>query len=265
MVCDKAEAPIPPTLPSPARGEGEGTGSEFALSKNSPYNPRMRIDIISDTICPWCFVGKKRLEAALAKQPHLKPEIVWHPFQLNPDMPREGKDRKQHNKERFGAETLPPNMLDGIKAAAKSVDLEMQFGAQSRVPNTLNSHRVVHWAGQISPEVQDLVMTSLFRRYFQEGADVGDVEVLATAAADGGMDAADVKRRLATDEDEDLIKAADEYVRSLGISGVPTFIVDSKYALQGAQEPDTFLQLFARIAAEEAAGPREAEEARPGA
>ena len=208
----------------------------------------MKIDIISDTICPWCLVGKRRLEAALAQRPNLNVEVQWHPFQLNPGTPVEGMDREAYIQEKFGSSNYPQQMLGALNAAGESVGVAFDFHAMPRVPNTLRSHRVIRWAGEAG--VQDAVVNILFDRYFLEQGDIGDPEVLAEAAAAAGMDGDEVRLRLAHGDDAEIVASEDQYARQLGISGVPTFIIDQKYAVQGAQEPQALLQVFDKVAAE---------------
>jgi predicted DsbA family dithiol-disulfide isomerase len=208
----------------------------------------MKIDIISDAVCPWCFVGKRRLEAALLQRPGLDAEVSWHAFQLNPDMPREGRDRTDYLREKFGTDGYPDRIVGALREAGMSVGIEFRFDRMNRIPNTLDAHRVIHWAGIAGR--QDQAVNSLFRRYFLDGEDLSDPETLVAAADEAGLDAVEIRAKLAGDSDRELVAAADQYVRSLGISGVPTFIFERKYALSGAQDPSVFLQVFDQVAAD---------------
>lgn len=212
------------------------------------YGVGMQIDIISDTICPWCFIGKRRLEAALAQRPELDPTIVWHPFQLNPDTPVEGLSREEYMRLKFGGKDYPKGFGDSIRAAGASVDIDFGFERMARVPNTVRSHRLIHWANQEGK--QDALVEVLFRMYFLEARDIGDPEVLIAAAADAGMDADTVRTKLDRGDDDAMVRTQDEYVRGMGVTGVPTFIINQKHALQGAQEPEAFLQVLDKIADE---------------
>lgn len=212
----------------------------------------MKIDIVSDTICPWCFVGKRRLEAALAEQPDLDVEIVWHPYQLNPTTPKEGVDRKDYLREKFGTETYPEQMLGALDEAGQSTGIEFKFNSMNRVPNTIDSHRVLHWARETGQ--QNALAEILFRRYFLDNEDIGDIETLTAAAVEAGMDADLVRERLSGDADDEAVRAEAQYASQMGISGVPTFIIDNKYAVQGAQTAEVFLQVFAKVAEDQAAG-----------
>ena len=215
----------------------------------------MKIDIVSDTICPWCFVGKRRLEAALAEQPDLDVEIVWHPYQLNPTTPKEGVDRKDYLREKFGTETYPEQMLGALGEAGQSTGIEFKFNSMNRVPNTIDSHRVLHWARETGQ--QNALAEILFRRYFIDNEDIGDSETLTAAAAETGMDADLVRERLSSDADDEAVRAEAQYASQMGISGVPTFIIDNKYAVQGAQTAEVFRQVFAKVAEDQAAGDAE--------
>lgn len=212
----------------------------------------MKIDIISDTICPWCFVGKRRLEAALAKRPDLDVDIVWHPYQLNPSTPKEGVDRKDYLREKFGSESYPEGMLDALTQAGESSGLDFKFNTMNRVPNTIDSHRVLHWARDTGH--QNALAEILFRRYFLDNEDIGDAETLIAAAVEAGMDGNTVRARLGDDTDDEAVRAEAQHASQMGITGVPMFIVNNQYAVQGAQTSDVFLQVFEKIAELQAAG-----------
>jgi predicted DsbA family dithiol-disulfide isomerase len=198
----------------------------------------VRIDIFSDVVCPWCFVGKRRLEQALAQAGVDDAQIHWHAFQLNPDLPPQGVDRRQYLETKFG-----PGAIDRIHArldeAGKSAGIDFQFDKIERSPNTLDAHRLLWLAG--TQGRQGALKEALLRAYFLEGRDVGDRTVLAGIAAQTGIDA-DIPAWLASDAGvrevrEDLLQAA-----HLQISGVPFFIFEGRLALSGAQPPEVFLQ-----------------------
>ena len=212
------------------------------------YAIGMQIDIISDTICPWCFIGKRRLEAALAQRPDLDPTIEWHPFQLNPNTPVEGLSREEYMRLKFGGKDYPKGFADPIRTAGESTGIDFGFERMARVPNTVRSHRLIYWANQEGK--QDALVEILFRTYFLDARDIGDPEVLVEAAAEAGMDADTVRTKLDRGDDDAAVRSLDEHVRGLGITGVPTFIINHEYALQGAQEPSAFLQVLDKIAAE---------------
>lgn len=208
----------------------------------------MKIDIISDTVCPWCLIGKRKLEAALEQRPDLDVDITWHPFQLHPDMPAEGADRKEFTAKKFGSPERAKELYENVANAGSFVGLDFKFSEISRAPNTLNSHRVIRWADGAG--LQNEVVEILFRKFFMDGEDLGDVEVLVSAASEAGMDADLVRELLGTDRDMELISEEDTKAREMGVSGVPFFILDNKYALSGAQDSTAFLEVFKKIEAE---------------
>ncbi len=213
----------------------------------------LRIDIVSDTICPWCFVGKRRLERALAARPDLAVEIAWHPFQLNPDMPREGLDRRRYLEAKFGGADGARQIYDRIRDAGTGEGIAFDFDAIGTTPNTVDSHRLVKWAGEAG--VQDAVVEALFRAYFFEGRNIGAAEVLADVAAACGMDRAAIAERLAGGDDRDHVAETARQMAAMGITGVPCYIVDRRYAISGAQDPTEFLNLFDELAREAAGAP----------
>ena len=210
----------------------------------------MQIDIISDSICPWCFIGKRRLEKALEQRPDLEVEIVWRPFQLNPETPREGYDRKAYLEAKFGNKEQAKGVYKMVRSAAKEEDLELALEAQKRLPNTVDSHRLNHWAHTAG--VQDAVVEGIFTKYFIEGEDIGDPEVLVSIAEEAGMEADVVRKLLEGDADRDLVLNEENVARQMGVTGVPCFIVDQKLALVGAQEPDMLLRAIDHAIAQNA-------------
>jgi len=212
----------------------------------------IKIDIISDTVCPWCYVGKRRLEKALAERPDMAVEIAWRPFQLNPDMPPEGMDRDDYMDNKFGNRARADSIYRSVGEAGVAEGIDFKFAAMQRVPNTIDSHRLLRWAAGAGAGVQDAVSEILFRRYFIDGADIGDARVLAAAAGEAGMDAAIVGDLLAGDADREAVMGEDEAARRMGISGVPCFIIEGKYAIMGAQQPSAYHAVLERALAESA-------------
>ena len=207
------------------------------------------IEIVSDTVCPWCFIGKRRLEQALAERPPGEEiRIDWRPFQLNPDMPEGGIDRKEYLEAKFGGPEGARQVYQNIHDAGATVGLDLQFDRIPRTPNTIDSHRLVDRAGKEG--CQDAVVEILFQAYFQDGKDIGDIDVLVSAAAEAGMDAKAVRAYLESDEDVDRVKNEDMTARQMGVQGVPCFIFNRKYAISGAQEPAAFHKIFERLAEE---------------
>ena len=202
----------------------------------------MKIDIISDTICPWCFIGKRRLARTLTMRPQVAVEIAWRPYQLNPDMPIEGMDRAQYLANKFGGAGRADRMYDRVRAAGREEGIDFHFERIRRTPNTVNSHRLVAFAHRHG--VQDAIVDALFMAYFIEGRDVGDIAILADIAASCGIGREAAAAYLAGDEDRERIMADDEHVRLMGVTGVPCFVIDERYAVSGAQSPEIFFQIF---------------------
>lgn len=205
----------------------------------------VKLDIVSDPICPWCYIGKTLLDRALEAEPEHPFEIEWHPFQLNPDMPREGMDRRAYLEGKFGGKEQAVKVYAQIDQHARDVGLELDLGAIQRTPNTLNAHRLIHWAG--IEQRQSMMVSALFRAYFKEGRDIGDTEVLADLADSTGMDAALVQRLLATDEDLEGIREKDASFRTMGVNSVPTFIVAGQHAVPGAQPVEVWRNVISDI------------------
>jgi predicted DsbA family dithiol-disulfide isomerase len=212
----------------------------------------MQVDIISDTICPWCYIGKRRLDRALAQRPTLDFDIHWRAFFLDPAVPPEGIDRAEYFAARFG-DSAPP-AFDAVIEAGELEGIRFAFDKIARVPNTLDSHRLIRWSASVGARVQDTVVNLLFHCYFEEAVDIGDCDVLVGIAKAAGMDAAQVGELLASNEDMEAIQEEDALARAMGVGGVPCFLVNQRYALMGAQDPDRFLTLFDQIAARGAVG-----------
>ena len=206
------------------------------------------LDILSDPICPWCFIGKTQLQRALAAAPRNPFAIQWHPFQLNPDMPPGGMDRRAYLEAKFGGQEGAVKAYMPVVEHAKAAGLEINFEGIKRTPNTLDAHRLIHWAG--IENAQNAVVDALFAAYFQEGRDIGDPEVLADLADGVGMDASVVLRLLESDADRDDIARRDAEARKMGVTGVPTFIVAGKHAVPGAQPPELWVRVIGDIIAQ---------------
>ncbi len=205
----------------------------------------VKLDIISDPICPWCYIGKTLLDQALAQRPDHPFVIEWHPFQLNPDMPAEGMDRRDYLEHKFGGKEGAVAAYAPVLERAEAAGLNIDFGAIKRTPNTLDAHRLIHWAG--IEEIQDSMAMALFAAYFDEGRDIGDHEVLADIADGLSMDGAMVQRLLGTTADREDIRTRDAQFRQMGVTGVPTFIVDGKHAVPGCQPAETWLKVIDEI------------------
>lgn len=202
----------------------------------------VKLDIISDPICPWCYIGKTLLDQAMALRPDHPFEIEWHPFQLNPDMPAEGMDRRDYLETKFGGKEGAIRAYAPVLERAEAAGLTIDFAAIKRTPNTLDAHRLLHWAG--IEGCQDRMAMALFRAYFNEGRDIGDPEVLADLADSLSLDGAMIQRLLATEADRDAIRARDAQFREMGISGVPTFIVGGQHAVPGCQPAELWVKVI---------------------
>ncbi len=205
----------------------------------------IKLDILSDPICPWCFIGKTRLEKALAAEEDHPFTIEWHPFQLNPDMPKDGMDRREYLETKFGGKENAVRVYGQIESAAIEDGLEIDFGAIKRTPNTIDAHRVIHWAGVEGK--QNDVVNALFKAYFQDGRDIGNAEVLSDLADSAGMDAAVVAKLLASDSDIADIQNRDAHSRKMGVNSVPTFIVANQHAVPGAQPAEMWTKVIAEL------------------
>lgn len=201
----------------------------------------MIIDIVSDVICPWCFIGKRRLERALQLAPQADVQIMWRPFQLNPDFPPEGMDRAAYLRAKFG-DDKGGNMYQRLRAAGAPDGIDFQFERIRRTPNTLKPHRLIRWAARAGR--QDAMVEALFRGYFLEGEDLSDDTTLVRLAVAVGANEAEAAAYLASDADAEDIRNEDAFARQVGITGVPCFIVDRKFALSGAQPPEALIELF---------------------
>ncbi|MAN15904.1 MAG: polyketide biosynthesis protein [Dinoroseobacter sp.] len=205
----------------------------------------IKLDIISDPICPWCFIGKANLDRALEAAGDHPFTVEWHPFQLNPDMPREGMDRRAYLEAKFGGKEGAVRAYAPMVEAAEKAGLKINFESIARTPNTLDAHRLIHWAGLEGRQTP--MVAALFKAYFQEGRDIGDATVLADIAEALEMDRAMTLRLLAGDADTDDIRARDAHARDRGVTGVPCFIVAGQHALPGAQPPELWAQVIREI------------------
>jgi len=202
----------------------------------------IHIDIFSDTICPWCLIGKRRLEKALAERPDLEVAIHWRTFQLNPQMPDEGMDRQTYLSMKFGGPDNAGTVYDRIRLAGAQEGIDFAFDAIARTPNTIDSHRLVRWAAGQDKETE--VVEALFQAYFFRGEDIGNLEVLVAAAEAAGLDPAEARAFLESDALKLELREEDRQARGLGIDGVPCFIFNGRHALAGAQPPKILVQML---------------------
>ncbi|SHI41274.1 Predicted dithiol-disulfide isomerase, DsbA family [Palleronia salina] len=196
----------------------------------------IKLDILSDPICPWCLIGKTRLDQVLQDRPDHPFTIEWHPFQLNPDMPPEGMDRRDYLETKFGGREGAVKAYAPVVEAAEATGLDIAFDRIERTPNTLDAHRMIHWAGLEGR--QAAMVAALFNAYFMQGRDIGDHDTLLALAGDVGMDREMTARLLDSDADRADIAARDAHARARGVTGVPTFIIAERHAVPGAQPPE---------------------------
>jgi predicted DsbA family dithiol-disulfide isomerase len=213
---------------------------------------RITVDIVSDAICPWCFIGKRRFERALKEAPSdIEVMLAWRPYQLNPDMPPEGMDRKAYLAAKFGGDTRSERIYQAVREAGAGEGIHFNFVGMMRTPNTINAHRLIGLAGRGGR--QDPVVEALFRAYFLDGRDIGDAGTLVEIGAAAGLDAKVLADYFAGRDDVERVEAEDAMARRMGIQGVPCFIFNRKYAISGAQEPAAFLEVLDLLRREAAA------------
>ncbi len=210
----------------------------------------LTIDIVSDLVCPWCFIGKRHLEAALASMGESAPQVQirWHPFQLNPDLPLAGITRKSYIENKFGGAQRAAEIYARVKQAGLATGLDLQFDKISQQPNTLAGHAFVALAQEEGKG--DAVVEALFKAYFEDGVFIGDVNTLADIGAAQGIAREKIESALNDPQTLQNVAAQDANVRAQGISGVPFFVIGQKYSLSGAQPPDAIRQAIERALAE---------------
>lgn len=202
----------------------------------------IKLDIISDVVCPWCYIGKSYLDRALEQRADHPFAIAWHPFQLNPDMPKGGMDRREYLELKFGGRDGAVKAYAPLLEHAARAGVVLNHDRITRTPNSLDAHRLIHWAGVEGRQTP--MVSALFRAYWTQGRDIGDHGVLADIAGETGLDRAVIARLLAGDGDSAEIAARDAHSRSRGVLGVPTFIIDDRYAVQGAQPTENWLKII---------------------
>ncbi|WGW02898.1 DsbA family oxidoreductase [Tropicibacter oceani] len=205
----------------------------------------IQLDIFSDPICPWCYIGKANLDRALEAHPGHPFKVRWLPFMLNPDMPKGGIDRREYLETKFGGKKGAIDAYMPVVQNAEKAGLKLNLDAIARTPSTVDAHRLIHWAELEG--AQTPVVAALFRAYFVDGRDIGQPEVLADIADGAGMDASVVLRLLATEEDRREIFERDAAARGMGITSVPTFIVAQQHAVPGAQSPELWGQVIREL------------------
>lgn len=205
----------------------------------------IKLDILSDPICPWCYIGKTNLDRALEQVGDHPFTIEWHPFQLNPDMPIAGMDRRAYLERKFGGKDGAVKAYAPVMQMAESLGLSIDFEGMKRTPNTLDAHRLIHWAGVEGR--QSFVVQRLFEAYFRDARDIGDRDVLLDIADSSELDAAIIGKLLASDADIEDIKKRDAHSREMGVTSVPTFIVANQHAVPGAQPADLWVKVIGEL------------------
>ena len=216
----------------------------------------MQIDIVSDTVCPWCFVGKRRFERALELRPQTELNLTWRPYQLNPTMPSEGIDRKAYLSAKFGGLERAERSNERLREAGAEVGIQFRFDEIEMTPNSVNSHRLIQYAKTHSGNGA-FVAEKLYVAYFLEARNIGDINILEDIAVEAGLDGKAFNQYIRSDDDRGFILEQDEAIRRQGITGVPCFIIGGKYAVSGAQPPEIFHQIFDLVHQEALTAPAE--------
>lgn len=203
------------------------------------------IDVVSDVICPWCFLGKRRLDKALAALPDVQADIGWRPYMLDPTVPLDGMDRHTYLASKFGEERLK-TLHDPLEAAGREDGVPYRFDLIERTPNTINAHRLLRWSHLQGKQHE--MAERLFMAYWNQGRDVGDIAVLSGIAAEAGMDAEEIGAKLLTELDTDKVNREIMQARSMGVTGVPCFIFGQKFGVMGAQAPEQLIEAIDKAA-----------------
>jgi predicted DsbA family dithiol-disulfide isomerase len=210
--------------------------------------PELNIKIFSDIVCPWCYIGKRRLSKALdLVKDQYQVVLAWQPFELNPDMPEEGADRKEYRIRKFGSEERSKELAAQVVAVAQQEGLAFNMDKIERIPNTFAAHRLLRYA--FAEGRQEQVIEVLFRKYFVEGRDVGQQSELLDAAVEGGLNRVATETFLNAEDDIELLRLDEEKGLSLGVNGVPFYVINDTYGISGAQAPEAFVRAFAEAMA----------------
>ncbi|MEI9413552.1 DsbA family oxidoreductase [Mesorhizobium sp. Cs1321R2N1] len=212
------------------------------------------VDVVSDVVCPWCFIGQKRLDKAVAAAGDVEVHIRWRPFQLDPTIPPQGKDRRDYMLAKFGGDERIREIHARIEPLGEAEGISFAFDAIKVAPNTLDAHRLIRWAGAAGEDVQNRLVRRLFQLNFEEGVNIGDHTVLIEAAREAGMDSSVVETLLPSDADVEAVRTEIATASRMGITGVPCFLLEGKYAVMGAQDADTLADAIRQVAAAKARG-----------
>ncbi|ODN70829.1 DsbA family oxidoreductase [Methylobrevis pamukkalensis] len=214
----------------------------------APYRPSLSVDVFLDVICPWCFVGKRHLDAAIDMIPDIDIAVRWRAFQLDPTIPKEGKDRRAYMLDKFRDPARIDEIHGKLTDIGMAIDIPFAFDRIAITPNTLDSHRLIRWAG--AEDLGTAAVEGLCSAFFCEGRDLTDEATLAAIADEIGLDGDEIRDRLATDIDLEIIRAEIDYAGRIGITGVPCYVMGGRYAISGAQPPEMMADAFRRVAAE---------------
>lgn len=198
------------------------------------------IDVISDVMCPWCFIGKRRLEEAMERRPDIDFQIRWRPFQLDATIPEDGMDRQTYLSNKFGGPIRAAEIYDNIKNAGEAQGIPFAFDRIEKSPNTLNAHKLLRWADTAG--VQNPIAEDLFAAFFLEGEDIGDLDTLIAIGERHGMDPEILRDLYEEERDTELVEKEIALAHKMGVEGVPCFVLDNKFVVMGAQSPDTLVQ-----------------------
>lgn len=212
------------------------------------------IDVVSDVVCPWCYIGLKRLNAAMAEASEVPVDVRWRPYQLDATIPPEGRDRKQYMLAKFGSEERLNEIFARVSEAGRSAGIDFALDAIHVSPNTLDAHRLIRWAGSGENNLQTEVKKRLMQAYFEEGRNIGDRAVLVEIAREAGMDAAVVEALLPTEADIAETRAEIETAQQMGVTGVPCYLLEGRYAVMGAQDPSVLADAIRQVSAAKARG-----------
>lgn len=212
------------------------------------------IDVVSDVVCPWCYIGLKRLNAAMAEASEVPVDVRWRPYQLDATIPPEGRDRKQYMLAKFGSEERLNEIFARVSEAGRSAGIDFALDAIQVSPNTLDAHRLIRWAGSGENNLQTEVKKRLMQAYFEEGRNIGDRAVLVDIAREAGMDAAVVEALLPTEADIAETRAEIETAQQMGVTGVPCYLLEGRYAVMGAQDPSVLADAIRQVSAAKARG-----------
>jgi len=215
--------------------------------------PSLTIDVVSDVMSPWCYIGKRRLEAALDDvRSEMDVEVRWRPYQLDPTLPKQGKDRQQYLEDKFGGAAGAEQAYAAVRAAGAEENIPFAFDKIEVSANTLDAHRLIRWAGSLGLTTQQQVVDLLFKAYFEDGKNIGDDAVLKEIAEQAGLEMPVIERLLAGDADRDTVAAEIDQARQMGVTGVPCFIIDMQYAVVGAQSGEALADAMRKVVQEKA-------------